>query len=188
MLAFRNITFHNITMEVLFIYGPAAAGKYTVGLLVSEALAMPLFHNHLVVDAVKSLFDFGTTGFKQLRADMWLDAFAAAAGQQQSFVFTFNPENSVDIDLIKTMTSKITDVDGSVYYIELQCSECQLISRMGADSRHQFGKLTDPHLYQQLKADGCFDFPKFCEPDLALDSGQLTAEESAQVILNWYPG
>ncbi len=175
-------------MDVLFIYGPAAAGKYTVGSLVSEALAMPLFHNHLVVDAVKSLFEFGTPGFKQLRADMWLAAFAAAADQQQSFVFTFNPENTVDPELIKKVTSHIAQAKGTVYYIELQCSEDQLVNRMGADSRHQFGKLTDPDLYQQLKTDGCFDFPKFCEPDLVLDTGQLTAEESAQVILNWYQG
>ncbi len=84
------------------------------------------------------------------------------------------------------MTSQITRAAGTVYYIELQCAEEQLVGRMGADSRQQFGKLTDPDLYLQLKADGCFEFPKFCEPDLVIDSGQLSAEESAQVIINWY--
>lgn len=179
-------TNHNGQMEVLFIYGPAAAGKHTIGSLTSEALAWPLFHNHLVVDAVKSLFEFGSPGFRQLRAEMWLAAFAAAAEQNQSFVFTFNPENTVDPELLSRLESTITGRGGRVHYIELQCEDAQLVKRMNAPSRHQFDKLTDPQLYQQLKADGCFEFPKFCEPALLIDSGQLTADQSARVISDWY--
>ena len=47
-------------MHVFFIFGPAAAGKYTIGKLVSESLALPLFHNHLTVDLVATLFEFGS--------------------------------------------------------------------------------------------------------------------------------
>ena len=135
-------------MQVLFIYGPAAAGKYTIGSLVSEQLGWPLFHNHLVVDAVQSLFEFGTAGFKQLRAQMWQAAFSVAAEQQQSFAFTFNPENTVDPALLATMMATITAAGGQVHPIELHCNEDALMARMNAPSRQQFGKLTDPALYQ----------------------------------------
>ena len=173
-------------MEILFIYGPAAAGKHTIGTRVSDALGWPLFHNHLVVDAVKSLFDFGTPGFIQLRAEMWLAAFAAAAEHGQSLVFTFNPENTVATDLLSRMEAVITAKGGQVHYIELQCAEAHLLQRMDAPSRQQFGKLTDAALYQQLKANGCFEFPAFCEPALLIDSGQLSADQSARVIIDWY--
>ncbi|WP_223789137.1 hypothetical protein [Marinicella meishanensis] len=180
------MTAHNVAMEVLFIYGPAAAGKYTIGQQVSEAMGWPLFHNHLVVDAVKSLFDFGGPGFIQLRAQMWLEAFSVAAEHNRSFIFTFNPENTVDPALLTAMVARITEQGGQVHFIELRCDEGPLLARMGAPSRQQFGKLTDSDLYQQLKAEGCFEFPRFCDPDLVLDTGVFSAQQSAHLIMEWY--
>ena len=67
------------TFTVLFIHGPAAAGKHTVGSRLAELSGLPLFHNHLTVDLVSTLFEFGSDGFVQLRADIWKAAFRAAA-------------------------------------------------------------------------------------------------------------
>ena len=173
-------------MEVLFIYGPAAAGKYTIGSLISESINWPLFHNHLVVDAVSALFAFGTPGFRQLRAKMWLDAFQVAVDESQSFVFTFNPENTVDPDLLKQLGQLVSMQGGQIHYIELKCDDDVLVTRMDSASRQQFNKLTDSQLFLQLKQQGCFEFPVFCLPSLTIDSGKLSAEESAQVVVRWY--
>ena len=169
-------------MHVIFIYGPAAAGKFTVGQHLSDRLDWPLFHNHLVVDAVKSLFAFGTPGFVALRAKMWTDAFVEAAKQGQSFVFTFNPENTVDPGLLKTLEGVITAANGQVHYVELQCDDAVLCERMNLPSRQQFGKLTDVALYQSLKAAGSFEFPHFCDPLLCVDTTTQDAKRSAEVI------
>ncbi len=40
---------------------------------------MRLFHNHLTVDLVAALFDFGSEPFVRLRESIWLDAFREAA-------------------------------------------------------------------------------------------------------------
>jgi len=173
-------------MDVLFIYGPAAAGKFTIGHRVGEILNMPLFHNHLVVDAVRALFDFGTPGFCQLRAELWQSAFQTAAEHQQSFVFTFSPERTVDPELISELEQAITSQGGEVHYIELICNDKHLIQRLNNESRRRFGKLTDEALYQQIKADGGFSFPRFCQPVLSLDSGRLSAQQSALRIIDWY--
>ena len=147
----------NQDMDVLFIYGPAASGKYSIGQTVSEQLELPLFHNHLVVAAVKVLFDFGTPGFCQLRADMWLSAFQIAAKHQQSFVFTFHPERTVQPELINKLEQVVTSQGGAVHYIELVCEESQLMQRLNSQSRQRFGKLTDVDLYHQVKVEGGFD-------------------------------
>jgi len=176
----------NQDMDVLFIYGPAASGKYSIGQTVSEQLELPLFHNHLVVDAVKVLFDFGTPGFCQLRADMWLSAFQIAAKHQQSFVFTFHPERTVAPELPGLLEQAVTAQGGVVHYIELVCEESQLMQRLNSQSRQRFGKLTDVDLYHQIKVEGGFDFPEFCQPVLSLDTSRLSAQQSALRIIDWF--
>jgi len=87
-------------MYIVFIHGPAASGKHTVGSRLSEITGLPLFHNHLAVDVAKSLFSFGTPSFNKLRAAIWRTAFEEAAASNQSFIFTFHPEASVEPSLI----------------------------------------------------------------------------------------
>ena|GEM_PF-3377967 len=47
------------SMRVVFIHGPAASGKHTIGSLLSAATGLLLFHNHFAVNLVKTLFEFG---------------------------------------------------------------------------------------------------------------------------------
>ena len=53
-------------MELLFIYGPAAVGKLTVGRELAKLTGFRHFHNHLTVDAVMAVFDFGSESFINL--------------------------------------------------------------------------------------------------------------------------
>ena len=78
-------------MYVVFIFGPAAAGKHTIGTKVAADLGIALFHNHLTVDLARHLFEFGSDGFRRLRADIWRSAFRESARADTSFVFTFHP-------------------------------------------------------------------------------------------------
>ncbi len=55
-------------MIAVFIHGPAAAGKYTIGSHLSERIGLPFFYNHLTVDLVRTLFEFGTKEFIHLHA------------------------------------------------------------------------------------------------------------------------
>ena len=139
-------------MDVLFVHGPAAAGKHTIGTLLSTLVDMPLFHNHLVVDAVSALFDFGTEPFIQLREAMWLAAFEVAADASRSFIFTFNPEATVEADLIERLDAIVTARGGRVLYVELTCSDEAVAARINSPSRAQFGKLLDADAYVTLKS------------------------------------
>jgi hypothetical protein len=89
-------------MIVIFLHGPPAASKYNVGKALSALLGIPLFHNHLTLDLVKALFDFGTPGFVALREQVWRVAFEAAAATGQSFIFTFNPASGRTSDWVRS--------------------------------------------------------------------------------------
>lgn len=169
-------------MHVVFIHGAPASGKHTIGVKLSEMTGLPLFHNHLAVHTAKSLFAFGTPAFNRMRATIWRAAFAEAAAAGTSFIFTFNPESSVDPALIAELHRTVQDNGGKAYFVELECSEATVSQRMGNESRRKFGKLTDPALYSTLKANGAFAFPALPKALLVVDTEVLSPESAAQHI------
>ncbi len=171
-----------MSSQVLFLHGPAASGKHTIGTLVAEKLGWPLFHNHLTVDLVTSLFDFGTEGFVALREAIWRESFAAAADAGRSFVFTFNPERTVRPALIGELQELVEARGGEVLYVELACSDAEVERRIGNASRQQFGKLTDVGLYRDIRDGGGFDFPPLPEAMIVVDTEARPPEESAGLI------
>lgn len=172
-----------MTFSVVFIHGPAASGKHTIGSLVSERLGLPLFHNHLTVDLVKALFEFGTEPFTKLRASIWRETFKTACDSQRSFVFTFNPESTVEPSLIDELVSYVDNAGGVVHYVELTCSDKEIVRRIGNESRRKFGKLTDASIYMEFKKAGGFDFPPFPSPLISVDTGITEAEVAAEKIV-----
>ena len=82
-------------MKLVFIHGAPAVGKLTVARELAALTGFRLFHNHLTVDLVSSLFPFGSEPFVVLREKIWLAAFAEAVRNNVSLIFTFNPERTV---------------------------------------------------------------------------------------------
>ena len=173
-------------MDVLFLHGPAASGKRTIGSLLSTLLDMPLFHNHLVVDAVKVLFEFGSKPFNELRESMWLSAFEASADAQRSFLFTFNPEATVEPNLIQRLSDVIAAAGGRILFVELTCSDKTILERINSPDRAQFGKLLDPQLYTSYKRAGAFEFPTLPAPIIVVDTEVHMPIESAHLIAAAY--
>jgi len=169
-------------MYVIFIHGPAASGKHTIGSHLSEIMGLPLFHNHLAVDAAKTLFSFGTSAFNNLRAAIWRAAFGEAAASGRSFIFTFHPEASVDPSLIDELCESIHRQGGRVHFIELVCSRDTVLGRLGEASRFNFGKLTDADLYRQIEGEGGFNFPSLPEPLLVVNTDLVEPVTAAEKI------
>ena len=128
-------------MIVLFLHGPPAVGKLTVAEELSKLTGIQLFHNHIVVDAALEKFEFGSDGFKKYRAEAWLEAFETAAQNNKSFIFTFNPEKTVDPALIHQLVEQVEKHDGSVLFIELKADHNTLPSGSAMDEVHGKGML-----------------------------------------------
>jgi len=53
-------------MHLVVIFGPPAVGKMTVGMELSRLTGYRLFHNHMSVEPIKDVFDYGTPSFGRL--------------------------------------------------------------------------------------------------------------------------
>ena len=166
-------------MFVAFLHGPVASGKQTIGARLSSLTGLPLFHNHIAVDAALSLFPFGTDSFKRMRAVIWLTAFTEAAKSGQSFIFTFCPESTVDAALIDQLTQAVIAYGGKTAFIELRCSREEILKRLGSEGRSRFHKITDADLFDRITQMGGFNFPPLPSPLLSLDTDALDPDSAA---------
>ncbi len=177
-----------MSFTVAVLHGPVASGKHTIGSEVSARLGWPMFHNHLAVDPALAMFPFGSTGFCDLREHIWRGAFAAAAHERQSFVFTFAPEASVADGLIDELAATVRAAGGVVHFIALTCAHKDVLARLANATRQTFGKLTDPDLYETLLADGAFAYPPLPAPLMSIDTSRTTAAVAAERIADTLAG
>jgi hypothetical protein len=170
-------------MKLLLIYGRPAVGKLTVARAVAARTGGRLFHNHLTVNLVLSVFDFGTAAFIELRERIWMDVFRRAMAEKLPLlIFTFNPEDSVPQRFIDDLFREVSASGGEVIPVELVASEGEIEARLGNESRRIERKTLDLETYRTLQAKGTFDSPTVPAPRLTVDTGKLSPAEAAELI------
>jgi hypothetical protein len=173
-------------MELVFIHGPAGSGKLTVARELSRITGLRFFHNHLTVDAVTAVFDFGSEPFVRLREQIWLSVFREAAQCHASLIFTFTPERTVRASFIADTLEAVASAGGRVLFVELTCPVDELERRIGHASRAQFGKLRSLDLFRELTRTGAFEYPKLPDSGLSIDTSQTSPTQAAARICDFF--
>jgi shikimate kinase len=169
-------------MQLVFVYGPPAAGKYTVSRKLAELTGLPLFQNHLIVDAVAALFPFGSGAFVRLRELFWLEAIGAAAREGRSFIFTFQPEASVSPDFAARVVKTVNGAGGKVTFVHLTLSAEGQAARIANEDRGRFGKLRDVELLRTLQAEFAACEQAMPAADIVIDTEQTPPDAAAAEI------
>jgi chloramphenicol 3-O-phosphotransferase len=168
-------------MKLLFLHGPAAAGKLTIGRALQDLTGFRLFHNHLVVDTLLAVFPFGTPSFVALREQIWLSVFEAAAKDGISTIFTFAPETTVNPSFIDKAVSTIHNAGGEICFVKLDCPVDVIERRLENTSRARFFKLKSVATFRELREIGADHFPEL-PPGLTIDTNTMQPGESARRI------
>lgn len=164
----------------MFLHGPAAAGKLTVARAVQDRLGYPVFHNHLVVDLLTTVFPFGTEPFVRLREEFWTAVFADAARAGRSICFTFAPEATVRPGFPERARAAVEAGGGRVRFVRLRVSDEEQDRRIGRPERSEFHKLTSVDILRGIRQhDPVLEQPPV---DLEIDTERSTPAESAATI------
>ncbi len=131
-------------MKLVIIHGPPAAGKHTVGAEIARRTGFKLFHNHVTIDCVKSVLEFGGPEFWSLNTLIRVAIIAAAARQNISVIHTFCYEYAADDEQFAELVAAAEDNGGEVHIVLLRCDPDERKRRIGNESRVRIGKLTDP--------------------------------------------
>jgi predicted kinase len=150
---------------LIYIYGPPASGKLTVATRLSELTGIPLFHNHLTVNAVTPIFAFGSPPFTEAVQAMRRGVFKAAA------------KAGVRGEAARAILARH---GGRTVFVRLTASPSALEERLANDSRVAHEKLVDVVRLRELLAH--FDPSPLHPDDLAIDTGRTSPDESARII------
>lgn len=131
-------------MKLIIIHGPPAAGKLTVSREVAMRTGFKVFHNHVSIDCVKTVFEFGSMPFWRVLKTIREETFAEAARSGISLIHTFCYAKGPDDEQYERMIECVESKGGEVHSVLLYCDDEVRRRRIVADERQQIGKLTDP--------------------------------------------
>jgi adenylate kinase len=172
-------------MKLIFLHGLPGVGKLTVAREVAELTGFKLFHNHLAVDLVVAVFEFGSPPFVELRETIWLAAFAQAVeAKLDGLIFTFAYDRTVREDFIENVRKIVETDGGEVLFVELKCSPEELERRIAHPSRRSFAKLNSVEQFRDLSEAGAFVRPGVPADRLVLDTTEVSASDAARLIVN----
>jgi AAA domain len=173
-------------VKLVFIYGPPAVGKLTVATELARLTRFRLFDNHVSIDFVKSVFEFGTRRYWRLIDKFRLSMFKEAAKDGIDTIFTFAYDKSVDNLFVAKTIQTIRKEGGVVCFVRLFCDEKELTRRVNSKSRREMGKISTKNLLTRvLKKHGLVDEMPF-QTSLSIDTTHLPAKKSAQMIVRHY--
>ena len=169
-------------MRLIFLYGPPASGKLTIAREVAALTGISVFHNHLIVDAVASVFPFGTPIFVSLRESFWLTVMREAAREGRSVLFTLAPEPTVSQQFPERVQEEIDRARGSVVFVRLTVSPNEQERRLGELSRKEFDKMHSVELLRKLRDGFQACEAKMPPATLTIDMTQVSPRDAALSI------
>jgi chloramphenicol 3-O-phosphotransferase len=171
-------------VDLVFLHGPAASGKLTVARALEALVGFPVFHNHLVVDLLTTVFPFGSEPFVRLREEFWTAVFADAARAGRSISFTFAPESTVRPGFPGRVREVVEAGGGRVRFVQLRVSPEEQERRIGRPERSEFHKLTSVQTLRRLRNYGAgVELPP---ADLEIDTdGRGPAESAAAIAVHF---
>ncbi len=179
---------------LLFLVGPPAVGKMTVGHEIAARTGFRLFHNHQTIDLVLPLFPFDSPQFGRLVRGFRRRIFEeVAASDLPGLIFTYVwafdlPSEQVTID---EYAEPFRAAGGRVLFVELEATQEERLRRSSTafrlaakpfmrDVEQARRRLLELDARYQLSSDGEFD----ARPDyLRIDNTALEpATVAAEVI------
>jgi hypothetical protein len=182
---------------LVFIVGPPAVGKMTVGHELAKQTGLKLFHNHHTIDLALRFFPYGSPAFHRLVGEFRRRIFeevaaSALAGLIFTYVWAF--DHATDDAVVAEVAAIFTARGGRVVYVELECALDERLRRNETEFRlaekpfkrdlvQSRRQLLDVEEKYQLNSHGKYD--KRADY-LRLDNTALRAAEVAMRIIEHF--
>lgn len=173
-------------MDLVFIYGPPGAGKLTVATELARLTSYKLFHNHVTIDCVRTVFDFGTPPFFRLVNRMRLDIIEEAAREGVPLIFTFVYAHPSDAAYVEKICGLVEGHGGRVCLVRLACDKTVLERRLQSAGRVAQGKLSSLDTLRELEGRHDLHSPVPGRESLHIDNTALPPAEAAALIVEHY--
>jgi len=173
-------------MKLILIYGAPAVGKLTVSKEIAEQTDFKVFHNHLSIDAIEPVFEFGTKSFWDLVHLIRIETIAEAARAGQNLIYTFCYAKGSDDAHVAKITETVEENGGEVCFVLLVCERGELEKRVLEESRKKFKKANNIELLKEILEKYDLFSPVPLRESLRIDNTNLSALDTARKIVDHY--
>lgn len=125
-------------MHLVCIIGPPAVGKMTVGREVCALTGFRLFHNHMSIEPLLGVFDFGSPSFNRLNSMIRHQVIAeSVAADLLGLVFscTWDFDDPADTAAVEALIAPVVDAGAAVDFVELCAAQSVRLAREGGADR-----------------------------------------------------
>jgi shikimate kinase len=181
---------YTVAMNLIFLYGPPAVGKQTVGGELAKLLGYKILDNHKSVEMLRQLFPFEdpelNTIRRRLQRKFRLEMFEEAAKAGVNFITTCATAGEQHFGFYRETKALVEKHGGHVYFVQLAPTKAAMLKRVDGASRKGIKVESQEHLLRLLAAEPeLFEtFPD--EPHLVLDNSALSPAEAAEKIREYY--
>jgi shikimate kinase len=125
-------------MHLVMLFGPPAVGKMTVGREIARRTGYKLFHNHMSIDPILDVFEWGTPAFTRLTKLIRRQVIAeAVAADLRGLIFTFvwNLDDPADHAYVAHLVEPAETAGARIDFVELRADQPTRLGREGTPSR-----------------------------------------------------
>jgi thymidylate kinase len=171
-------------MKLIFIYGSPAVGKLTVSNELARLTNYKVFHNHLTVDAILPIFEFGTPPFTKLNDEFRKLLIAEAVSHDVNLISTYCYAKGLDDNRVEELLKLVEENGGEVNPVLLICERKEIMKRVLAESRQNTEKINTVELLDEIlsKYELFSTLPN--RKSLIIDNTNLSAETVAKQIVS----
>lgn len=180
-------------MKFIWIFGPQAVGKMTVGHELEKLTGLKLFHNHMTIDLVSPFFSYSTPTGKRLVKLFREEIFKEVANSdQKGLIFTYllyygDPDEAY----VEKISNMFKEQGAEIYYVELEADLEERVKRNSSAHRleHKPSKRDLVHSEKELRTsmethrlnsrDGEIKWKNYFK----INNTNLNAEEVAKIIV-----
>jgi hypothetical protein len=141
-------------LQVVFIFGPTASGKLTIASEVASMTGFRLFPDHLAVDLVKGVFDYGMRAFTRIREWAWIEVLREAVHANRSPRLHVQAAGRDPQFVHLACLRHHRATRRQVVFVELTCPEETIEARVENADRRDIGKLSSLAEYRRLRDQG----------------------------------
>jgi hypothetical protein len=185
---------------LLFVFGPPAVGKMTVGRAIADASGFRLFHNHHILEPLLDVFDYGTPPFMTLLAEFRLRVLQEAARSGTDLVYTlvWGLDLPEDATYIREHLQPFVEAGQRIAFVELYADLDTRLARNGTAYRlsekkskrdTEWSDANVRDLERHVMNSGVRPTPAdellAAYPRLRIDNTDRSAEDVAAEVLRW---
>lgn len=174
-------------MKLIFIYGPPASGKLTVANEISETTDFGVYHNHMMINNLASIFPYEDPKLNKIRSRLGkklaLEIFEEAAVANVSFITTLGNAGHRYFEFLRGAQAVVEKHGGEFVLVHLFTDEATLMERVELESRkkHKIDSKAFLKKYMNDNPEILDSFPDY--DHLEIDNTNLSAKEAARLIM-----